>query len=84
MLTTSFFTIYLVNKNVLPEHTIFIIISLIILLFAEIIPKAILNLIYDGKFTSEMSLRDKLDLMKQETRKMLHDEEVLEGLEEED
>ena len=46
--------------------------------------KAILNLIYDGKFTTDMSLRDKLDLMKQETRKMLHDEEVLEGLEEED
>ena len=43
MLTTSFFTIYLVNKGVLPEHTIFIIISLVILLFAEIIPKSIIR-----------------------------------------
>ena len=43
MLTTSFFTIYLLNKGVLPEHTIFIIISLVILLFAEIIPKSIIR-----------------------------------------
>ena len=43
MLTTSFFTIYLINKGVLPEHTIFIIISLVILLFAEIIPKSIIR-----------------------------------------
>ena len=43
MLTASFLTIYLVNKDVLPEHTIFIIISLIILLFAEIIPKSIIR-----------------------------------------
>ena len=45
--------------------------------------KAILNLIHDGKFTDSMSLHDKLDLVKQETRKMLHDDEVVEGLEEE-
>ncbi len=44
--------------------------------------KAILNLIHDGRFTETMSLHDKLILLKQETRKMLHDEEVLEGLEE--
>ncbi|WP_442844607.1 FAD-dependent oxidoreductase [Leeuwenhoekiella sp. H156] len=44
--------------------------------------KAILNLIHDGKFTDAMSLHDKLDLVKQETRKMLHDDEVVEGLEE--
>ena len=43
MLTTSFFTIYLINKGVLPEHTIFIIISLVILLFSEIIPKSIIR-----------------------------------------
>ena len=43
MLTASFFTIYLVNKDILPENTIFIIISLIILLFAEIIPKSIIS-----------------------------------------
>ena len=43
MLTTSFFTIYLINKGVLPEHTIFIIISLVILLFAELIPKSIIR-----------------------------------------
>jgi len=43
MLTTSFFTIYLINNGVLPEHTIFIIISLVILLFAEIIPKSIIR-----------------------------------------
>ena len=43
MLTASFFTIYLVNKDILPEHTIFIIISLVILLFAEIIPKSIIR-----------------------------------------
>jgi len=43
MLATSFFTIYLINKNVLPEQTIFIIISLVILLFAEIIPKSIIR-----------------------------------------
>ena len=45
--------------------------------------KAILNLIHDGTFTAEMSLHDKLDLVKKETRKMLHDDEVVEGLEEE-
>jgi len=44
--------------------------------------KAILNLIYDGKFSESMTLQEKLNLVKQETRKMLHDDEVVEGLEE--
>ena len=44
--------------------------------------KALLNLIHDGKFTAEMTLHEKLNLVKQETRKMLHDDEVVEGLEE--
>ena len=43
MLTTSFLTIYLVNSKILPEQSIFIIISVIILLFAEIIPKSIIR-----------------------------------------
>ena len=43
MLTTSFLTIYLVNTNILPEQSIFILISIIILLFAEIIPKSIIR-----------------------------------------
>lgn len=44
MLTTSFFTIYLVNNYaVIPEYFIFIIISLVILMFAEIIPKSIIR-----------------------------------------
>ena len=43
MLTTSFLTIYLVNSSILPEQSIFIIISVIILLFAEIIPKSIIR-----------------------------------------
>ena len=43
MLTTSFLTIYLVNSNILPEESIFIIISILILLFAEIIPKSIIR-----------------------------------------
>ena len=44
MLTTSFFTIYLVNNYaVIPEYFIFIIISLVILMFAEIIPKSIVR-----------------------------------------
>ena len=43
MLTTSFLTIYIVNSNILPEESIFIIISILILLFAEIIPKSIIR-----------------------------------------
>jgi len=43
MLTTSFLTIYLVSSNILPEESIFIIISILILLFAEIIPKSIIR-----------------------------------------
>ena len=43
MLTTSFLTIYIVNSNILPEESIFIIISIFILLFAEIIPKSIIR-----------------------------------------
>ena len=43
MLTTSFLTIYLVNSNILPQESIFIIISFLILLFAEIIPKSIIR-----------------------------------------
>ncbi|MGB3773928.1 MAG: NAD(P)/FAD-dependent oxidoreductase [Leeuwenhoekiella sp.] len=45
--------------------------------------KAILNLIYDKKITPEQSLRKKLDLVIQETRKMLHDEAVVRGMENE-
>ena len=43
MLTSSFLTIYIVNSNILPEESIFIIISILILLFAEIIPKSIIR-----------------------------------------
>ena len=43
MLATSFFTIYLVQGGTVPESSIFIIISLSILLFAEIIPKSIIR-----------------------------------------
>jgi len=44
MLTTSFFTIYLVNNySVIPQSLIFVIISLLILMFAEIIPKSIIR-----------------------------------------
>ena len=43
MLTTSFFTILLVNHGYFKEGFIFIIIALIILLFAEIIPKSIVR-----------------------------------------
>ena len=43
MLTTSFLTIYLVNADILPAQSIFIFISVIILLFAEIIPKSIIR-----------------------------------------
>ena len=43
MLATSFLTITLLNINKIPEESIFIIIALIILLFAEIIPKTIVR-----------------------------------------
>ena len=43
MLTTSFLTILLVNHGYFKEEFIFIIIALIILLFAEIIPKSIVR-----------------------------------------
>ena len=43
MLTTSFLTIYIVNSNILPEESIFILISVLILLFAEIIPKSVIR-----------------------------------------
>jgi kynurenine 3-monooxygenase len=45
--------------------------------------KAILNLIYDKKITKEQSLRQKLDLVMTETRKMLHDDAVVRGMENE-
>jgi len=43
--------------------------------------KAILNLIYDKKITAGQSLREKLDLVVEETRKMLHDDAVVRGME---
>ena len=44
MLTTSFLTIYLVNNySVMPQYMVVIIISLLILMFAEIIPKSIIR-----------------------------------------
>jgi len=43
MLATSFLTITLLNVNQIPEESIFIIITLTILLFAEIIPKTIVR-----------------------------------------
>lgn len=45
--------------------------------------KAILNLIYDKRITQEQSLRKKLDLVMAETRKMLHDDAVVHGMENE-
>ena len=48
MLATSFFTIYLVQGGTVPEGSIFIIISLSILLFAEIIPKSIIRQFSNG------------------------------------
>jgi kynurenine 3-monooxygenase len=38
--------------------------------------KAILNLLDDGKITDEMSLKEKLELVKKETEAILHDDEV--------
>lgn len=38
--------------------------------------KAILNLLDDGKITEEMSLKEKLELVKKETEAILHDDEV--------
>ena len=43
MLTTSFLTIFLLNDGYLAQEFIFIIIALVILLFAEIIPKSIVR-----------------------------------------
>lgn len=43
--------------------------------------KAILNLIYDKKITKGQSLRQQLDLVMAETRKMLHDDAVVRGME---
>ncbi len=40
ILTTSFLTIFLLRQKQIPENFIFIVIALIILLFAEIIPKS--------------------------------------------
>lgn len=45
--------------------------------------KAMLNLIYDKKITKDQSLNDKLKLVKEETRKMLHDDAVVRGMENE-
>ncbi len=45
--------------------------------------KAILNLIYDKRINQEQSLRQKLDLVIAETRKMLHDDAVVRGMESE-
>ncbi|MGB0787942.1 MAG: kynurenine 3-monooxygenase, partial [Marinirhabdus sp.] len=42
--------------------------------------KAILNLIADGKITEKMSLREKLNLVKKETREVLHDDDVVRNL----
>lgn len=41
--------------------------------------KAILNLLSDGKITEELSLKEKLELVKKETEAILHDEEVAFG-----
>ena len=41
--------------------------------------KAVLNLLADGKFTEEMSLKEKLELVKIETEAILHDDEVAFG-----
>ena len=41
--------------------------------------KAILNLLDDGKITDEMSLKEKLELVKKETEAILHDDEVAFG-----
>lgn len=41
--------------------------------------KAILNLLDDGKLTEEMSLEEKLKLVKKETEAILHDDEVAFG-----
>ncbi|HET8838403.1 MAG TPA: FAD-dependent monooxygenase, partial [Flavobacteriaceae bacterium] len=38
--------------------------------------KAILNLLKEGKITDEMSLKEKLELVKKETETILHDNEV--------
>ena len=43
MLTTSFLTIFLLNNGYFAQEFIFIIIALVILLFAEIIPKSIVR-----------------------------------------
>lgn len=42
--------------------------------------KAILNLIDDGSLTDAMSLREKLDLVKKETKEILHDDAVVRNL----
>jgi kynurenine 3-monooxygenase len=41
--------------------------------------KAILNLLDDGKITDDMSLKEKLNLVNQETKAILHDDEVAFG-----
>jgi kynurenine 3-monooxygenase len=41
--------------------------------------KAILNLLSDGKITEEMSIKEKLELVKKETEAILHDDEVAFG-----
>ena len=41
--------------------------------------KAILNLLDDGELTEEMSLKEKLELVKKETEAILHDDEVAFG-----
>ena len=41
--------------------------------------KAILNLLDDGKIREEMSLKEKLELVKKETEAILHDDEVAFG-----
>ncbi|MGB5944094.1 MAG: NAD(P)/FAD-dependent oxidoreductase [Leeuwenhoekiella sp.] len=43
--------------------------------------KAILNLLHDGVITENQSLAQKLELVKKEVRKMLHDDAVVRGLE---
>lgn len=45
--------------------------------------KAILNLIYDNKIDQNDSLHHKLEMVKAETRKMLHDDAVIKGMESE-
>ena len=45
--------------------------------------KALLNLIFDKKIEESDSLHHKLELVKAETRKMLHDEAVVKGMESE-